>query len=96
MTSANLRKTVCLEIDTDVKCREDQDGRPKIVSSATISHAGVTDSVAFQRHFLGADLNSGSGFDLIGIETLVVQKDRFLIFFPYEFHVNRIEKLPEI
>lgn len=57
---------------------------PKVISSATIFGAGVSDPDKFQRRLHAIDLNSESGSDLIFIKGVVAHENSFAILYSYE------------
>lgn len=81
-------KDRCLTIDIDVLLYKEQDGRPKVVGSGTISGAGVSDVDELNGCLHCGDLYRGSGSDPTVVKAVVIHKGRFLLLFPCEFRCN--------
>lgn len=84
-----------LKVNTNVVLYEELDCGPKIMGSATISDVDVTDPDVLQRLLYGVDLNGGSGYVLIVINTVVIDKDNVPILYPYGFHCTLLYEVRE-
>lgn len=84
-----------LKIGTDVVPQEEQDGRRRAVSSATMSVADVIDPNGVQCLLHAVHLKRVFGFDLMVVANIVFLKDSIPIPYRYQFHCTPIDKVPE-
>lgn len=90
--SANHRG---MNMDAEVVIFEEQDGIPKVVTTATISCRRVTDPDEFNRRLHAVDLNLGSCSDLIVRKSVAIRNGSFSIPYLHEFHFTPIDDVLE-